>query len=213
MPGADPVAVIGVGAAGTLPAAARSSTRQPAPHPYRRQQGGPGLVATAVALPPPAGVHQRGRVGTFGPMKTALRNVRVFDGKQLLPPATVALDGDRIGADASGAKMADLLACRIGQDVRVAPAVGCDRQMQAWPDVVCCPAGTSTVQDIDCRDDWIPGWRSGGIAWQGAALDELIQDQTLVIMTCGPDEQHVSSLTVGLLLAAQCPATRDETGS
>jgi hypothetical protein len=52
----------------------------------------------------PAGVHRRGEVGTFG-MKTALRNVRVFDGRQLLPPATVVLDGDRIGADASGAKM------------------------------------------------------------------------------------------------------------
>lgn len=38
-------------------------------------------------------------------MKTALRNVRVFDGRQLLPPGTVVLDGERIGADASGAKM------------------------------------------------------------------------------------------------------------
>jgi imidazolonepropionase-like amidohydrolase len=37
-------------------------------------------------------------------MKTALRNVRVFDGRQLRPPGTVVLDGDRIGADASGAK-------------------------------------------------------------------------------------------------------------
>lgn len=38
-------------------------------------------------------------------MRTALRNVRVFDGRQLLPPGTVVLDGDRIGTDASGAKM------------------------------------------------------------------------------------------------------------
>jgi imidazolonepropionase-like amidohydrolase len=38
-------------------------------------------------------------------MKTALRNVRVFDGRQLRPPGTVVLDGDRIGADASGAEM------------------------------------------------------------------------------------------------------------
>jgi imidazolonepropionase-like amidohydrolase len=38
-------------------------------------------------------------------VKTALRNVRVFDGRQLLPPGTVVLDGDRIGADASGAAM------------------------------------------------------------------------------------------------------------
>ncbi|MET7422038.1 amidohydrolase family protein [Dactylosporangium sp. NPDC005555] len=35
-------------------------------------------------------------------MKTALRNVRVFDGRQLLRPGTVVLDGDRIGSDASG---------------------------------------------------------------------------------------------------------------
>jgi len=38
-------------------------------------------------------------------MKAALRNVRVFDGRQLLPPGTVVIDGDRIGADASDAKM------------------------------------------------------------------------------------------------------------
>jgi imidazolonepropionase-like amidohydrolase len=44
-------------------------------------------------------------VGTYGPMKTALRNVRVFDGRQLLPPGTVVLDGGRIGSDASGAKL------------------------------------------------------------------------------------------------------------
>jgi imidazolonepropionase-like amidohydrolase len=37
------------------------------------------------------------------PMKTALRNVRVFDGRKLLPPGTVVLDGDRVGSDASGA--------------------------------------------------------------------------------------------------------------
>jgi imidazolonepropionase-like amidohydrolase len=36
-------------------------------------------------------------------MKTALRNVRVFDGRQLLPPGTVVLDRDRIGSDATGA--------------------------------------------------------------------------------------------------------------
>jgi imidazolonepropionase-like amidohydrolase len=38
-------------------------------------------------------------------MKTALRNVRVFDGRQLLRPGTVVLAGDRIGADISGAKI------------------------------------------------------------------------------------------------------------
>jgi imidazolonepropionase-like amidohydrolase len=40
-------------------------------------------------------------------MRTVLRNVRVFDGRQLLPPGTVVLDGGRIGADASGAKIVD----------------------------------------------------------------------------------------------------------
>jgi hypothetical protein len=79
--------------------------------------------------------------------------------------------------------------------------------------MVSCPAATSAAQEIDCRDDWIPGRRSSGIAWEDAAMDELIQDQPLITMTCGPDEQHVSSLTSGLLLAAQCPASRDETGS
>ncbi|NJC73224.1 amidohydrolase family protein [Planosporangium thailandense] len=38
-------------------------------------------------------------------MKTALRNVRVFDGRQLLQPGTVVLDGDRIGSDAAGAEV------------------------------------------------------------------------------------------------------------
>jgi imidazolonepropionase-like amidohydrolase len=38
-------------------------------------------------------------------MKTALRNVRVFDGRELLPPGTVVLDGGRIAADASGAEV------------------------------------------------------------------------------------------------------------
>ncbi|HUB38357.1 MAG TPA: amidohydrolase family protein [Streptosporangiaceae bacterium] len=37
-------------------------------------------------------------------MKAVLRNVRVFDGRQLLPPGTVVMDGDRIGAHASGAE-------------------------------------------------------------------------------------------------------------
>ncbi|WP_327002946.1 amidohydrolase family protein [Dactylosporangium sp. NBC_01737] len=40
-------------------------------------------------------------------MKTALRNVRVFDGRQLLRPGTVVLDHDRIGSDASGAMAVD----------------------------------------------------------------------------------------------------------
>jgi imidazolonepropionase-like amidohydrolase len=35
-------------------------------------------------------------------MKTALHNVRVFDGRQLLRPGTVLLDGDHIGSDPEG---------------------------------------------------------------------------------------------------------------
>ena len=39
--------------------------------------------------------------------RTALTNVRVFDGRQLLPPGTVVIDGDRIGSDPSGAQVID----------------------------------------------------------------------------------------------------------
>jgi imidazolonepropionase-like amidohydrolase len=39
--------------------------------------------------------------------KTALTNVRVFDGRQLQPPSTVVIDGDRIGSDPSGAQVID----------------------------------------------------------------------------------------------------------
>ncbi len=42
------------------------------------------------------------RTGAAG--KTALTNVRVFDGQQLRPPATVVIEGDRIGADPAGAR-------------------------------------------------------------------------------------------------------------
>ncbi|GAB3835134.1 hypothetical protein GCM10027610_032180 [Dactylosporangium cerinum] len=41
-------------------------------------------------------------VGICGRMRTALHNVRVFDGRQLLRPGTVLLDGDRIGSDPEG---------------------------------------------------------------------------------------------------------------
>src|ERR1700691_3103203 len=36
--------------------------------------------------------------------KIALRNVRVCDGERLLEPATVVIDGDRIGDDQAGAR-------------------------------------------------------------------------------------------------------------
>lgn len=39
--------------------------------------------------------------------RTALANVRVFDGTALTEPATVVIDGDVIGADATGAAVAD----------------------------------------------------------------------------------------------------------
>jgi imidazolonepropionase-like amidohydrolase len=39
--------------------------------------------------------------------KVALTNVRVFDGWGLLEPATVVIDGDRIGVDSSGAEALD----------------------------------------------------------------------------------------------------------
>ena len=45
------------------------------------------------------------RPGAAG--KTALTNVRVFDGQQLRPPATVVIEADRIGADPAGATVLD----------------------------------------------------------------------------------------------------------
>ena len=39
--------------------------------------------------------------------KIALTNVRVFDGQRLLEPATVVIDGDRIGGDQAGAQTRD----------------------------------------------------------------------------------------------------------
>lgn len=38
------------------------------------------------------------------PVKTALTNVRVFDGRTLLPPATVVIDGATLGTDPAGAE-------------------------------------------------------------------------------------------------------------
>jgi imidazolonepropionase-like amidohydrolase len=39
--------------------------------------------------------------------RTAVTNVRVFDGRQLMPPGTVVIEGDRIGSDARGARIVD----------------------------------------------------------------------------------------------------------
>ena len=39
--------------------------------------------------------------------RTAVTNVRVFDGRQLQPPGTVVIEGDRIGSDAGGATIID----------------------------------------------------------------------------------------------------------
>ncbi len=39
--------------------------------------------------------------------RTAVTNVRAFDGRQLLPLGTVVIEGDRIGSDAGGAKIID----------------------------------------------------------------------------------------------------------
>lgn len=39
--------------------------------------------------------------------RTAITNVRVFDGRQLQPPSTVVIEGDRIGSDAGGARLVD----------------------------------------------------------------------------------------------------------
>src|ERR1035437_2452789 len=39
--------------------------------------------------------------------KTALTNVRVFDGRQLLPPGTVMIEAGRIVADSAGTRIVD----------------------------------------------------------------------------------------------------------
>ena len=39
--------------------------------------------------------------------KTAITNVRVFDGQGLRPPGTVVIDGDRIGTDPEDAQVID----------------------------------------------------------------------------------------------------------
>src|SRR5260370_29500691 len=49
------------------------------------------------------GPTERAAVGR----RSAVTNVRVFDGRQLLPLGTVVIEGDRIGSDARGAKIAD----------------------------------------------------------------------------------------------------------
>lgn len=41
------------------------------------------------------------------PLRTELRNVRVFDGRRLLDPGTVVIDGGLIGTDATGARVVD----------------------------------------------------------------------------------------------------------
>jgi imidazolonepropionase-like amidohydrolase len=41
------------------------------------------------------------------PLRTALENVRVFDGRRLLDPGTVVIDGGLIGTDATGARVVD----------------------------------------------------------------------------------------------------------
>jgi N-acetylglucosamine-6-phosphate deacetylase len=45
--------------------------------------------------------------GRPGAGKTALTNVRVFDGQSLRPPGTVVIDGDRIGTGPAGAQIVD----------------------------------------------------------------------------------------------------------
>ena len=70
---------------------------------------------TPATRPGPAGTERRRRYEQHGTRrapagragKTALTNVRVFDGQQLRPPATVVIEADRIGADPAGATVID----------------------------------------------------------------------------------------------------------
>lgn len=47
------------------------------------------------------------------PAKTAIANVRVFDGRALSGPATVVVVGDRIGTDETGARVVDGAGCAL----------------------------------------------------------------------------------------------------
>ncbi|MBL1101047.1 amidohydrolase family protein [Streptomyces coffeae] len=80
--------------------------------------------------------------------KTALTNVRIFDGRQLQAPGTVVIDGDRLGTDPAGARVVDgggaiLLPGLIDAHVHVSGAEDLRRlceygvttalDMAAWP--------------------------------------------------------------------------------
>jgi imidazolonepropionase-like amidohydrolase len=87
-------------------------------NPHRRRTALPGRQG----LPGSAGSLRPGARTTTTLNKTALTDVRVFDGERLLEPATIVIDGDRIGAGQAGARTWDgggrvllpgLIDCRI----------------------------------------------------------------------------------------------------
>ncbi|MCQ4040997.1 amidohydrolase family protein [Streptantibioticus rubrisoli] len=90
--------------------------------------------------------------------RTALTNVRVFDGRELRGPATVVIDGDRIGSDPAGARVIDcggavLLPGLIDAHVHLTGAQNLRRlcgygvttalDMAAWP-----PALVDSLRDM-----------------------------------------------------------------
>lgn len=77
-------------------------TARPCPHHDTDSSLPPFDPADTIAANNAARDHRR-----TGPRKIALDNVRVFNGKRILPPSTIIIDGAVIGTDAQGAKHID----------------------------------------------------------------------------------------------------------
>lgn len=78
--------------------------------------------------------------------KTAVTNVRIFDGRQLLPPDTVVIEAGRIGSDPDGARIVDgaggvLLPGLIDAHVHLHGRVSLEQL---------CAAGVTTALDMAC---------------------------------------------------------------
>lgn len=101
--------------------------------------------------------------------KTALTNVRAFDGRRLLPPATVVVDGPVLGPDPQGARVLDcqgavLLPGLIDAHVHLEGVDHLEQlrehgvttalDMGAWP--------PSLVEELRARRDGLTDFRSAG---------------------------------------------------
>ena len=114
------------------------------------------------------------------PGRTALRNVRVFDGERLGDPGTVIIDGDLIGDDAAGAREinaqgATLLPGLIDAHVHLHGPHNLDA-LAAW--------GVTTGLDMAC-------WPAERIAELRAATSGSADFRTAGVPAIGPGGNHV----------------------